>query len=212
MTLHAFRENLIKKMGKDSLEKIQAIRVGIAGAGGLGSNCALNLVRVGLNKFTIVDFDSIDPTNLDRQFYFYDQVGMPKVEALKKNLERINPDIDIKIVKSKIEKDNALKLFDDCDVVAECLDVASSKKMLVEELLKAKKFIVAVSGLGGIGSSDDIRVHKIKSNLVMIGDLKSDICHRPALSPRVNIAAAKQADVILEYALTVSIKKLEKKA
>ena len=211
MTPHAFRDNLIKKMGKDSLERIQAIRVGIAGAGGLGSNCALNLVRVGLNKFTIVDFDSIDPTNLDRQFYFYDQVGMPKVEALKKNLERINPGIDIKIVKSKIEKDNALKLFDDCDVVAECLDIASSKKMLVEELLKTKKFIVAVSGLGGIGSSDDIRVHKIKSNLVMIGDLKSDICHRPALSPRVNIAAAKQADVILEYALNGDIKKLEKK-
>lgn len=211
MTLHAFRENLIKKMGKDSLEKIQAIRVGIAGAGGLGSNCALNLVRVGLNKFTIVDFDSIDPTNLDRQFYFYDQVGMLKVEALKKNLERINPDIDIEIVKSKIEKDNAVKLFNACDIVAECLDVASSKKMLVEELLKAKKFIVTVSGLGGIGSSDDIRVHRLKNNLVMIGDLKSDICNRPALSPRVNIAAAKQADVILEYALNGSIKKLEKK-
>lgn len=211
MTLHAFRENLIKKMGKDSFEKIQAIRVGIAGAGGLGSNCALNLVRVGLNKFTIVDFDSIDPTNLDRQFYFYDQVGMLKVEALKKNLERINPDIDIEIVRSKIEKENAAKLFNGCDIVAECLDVASSKKMLVEELLKAKKFIVTVSGLGGIGSSDDIKVHRLKNNLVMIGDLRSDICYRPALSPRVNIAAAKQADVILEYALSGSIKKLEKK-
>lgn len=207
----AFRENLVKKIGEDAFERLQDIRIGIAGAGGLGSNCASNLVRAGLSKFTIVDFDSIDPTNLDRQFYFYDQVGMPKVEALKKNLERINPDIEIKIVKSKIEKDNAVELFNGCDIVAECLDIASSKKMLVEELLKAKKFIVAVSGLGGIGSSDEIKVHRLKNNLVMIGDLKSDICHRPALSPRVNIAAAKQADVILEYALNVSIKKLEKK-
>lgn len=211
MTLDAFKENLIKKIGKDNFEKIQDIRIGIAGAGGLGSNCALNLIRVGLSKFTIVDFDSIDPTNLDRQFYFYDQVGMPKVDALKKNLERINPNAEIEVIKAKIEKDNVSKLFSNSDIVAECLDVAASKKMLVEELLKAGKFVVTVSGLGGIGSSDDIKVHRVKSNLVMIGDLKSDICQRPALSPRVNIAAAKQADVILEYALNVSIKKLEKK-
>ncbi len=212
MTLGAFKENLVKKIGKDALARLQDIRVGIAGAGGLGSNCALNLVRVGVSKLTIVDFDFVDPTNLDRQFYFHDQVGMPKTEALKKNLERINPDAEIEIIKTKIEKNNVGKLFGSSDIVAECLDVAASKKMLVEELLKAGKFVVAVSGLGGIGSSDDIKIHRLKNDLVMIGDLESDICHKPALSPRVNIAAAKQADVILEHALNVKIKKLEKMA
>jgi len=90
-------------------------------------------------------------------------------------------------------------LFADCPVVAECLDGAEGKSMLVAELLPQGKFIVAVSGLGGYGGSDNIKVHPIKENLIMIGDLRSDIALRPALSPRVNIAAAKQADTILEY-------------
>jgi sulfur carrier protein ThiS adenylyltransferase len=194
-----FHENIIKKVGEDNFKKIRSARIGIAGAGGLGSNLALNLVRVGFNKLTIVDHDKIEPANLDRQFFFLDQVGMDKVEALKINLCRINPALEIKTVVGKVEKTNVRELFGGCDCVAECLDSAEYKSMLVAELLKLDKFVVAVSGLGGIGSSDDIKVRRIKKNLVMIGDLKSDISTRPALSPRVNVAAAKQADVILEY-------------
>lgn len=193
--------NLIKKLSEDNFRKIRTARIGIAGAGGLGSNLALNLVRVGFSRITIVDHDKIDPTNLDRQFFFLDQVGMNKVEALKINLCRINPGLELKAVTGKAEKTNIGELFGDCDCVAECLDSAEGKSMLVGELLKLGKFIVTVSGLGGIGSSDDIKVRRVKDSLVMIGDLKSDISARPALSPRVNIAAAKQADTILEYVI-----------
>lgn len=198
MTTEAFRADIIKKIGQKNFDKIASVRVGIAGAGGLGSNCAMNLVRVGFGKLTIADFDIIDPTNLDRQFYFSDQVGMVKVEALKSNLLRICPDIDIDIVKRRLDKENIEKIFGGCDIIAECLDTAGHKSMLLEACLRMKKIVVAVSGLGGIGSSDDIKTHRIKDNLIVIGDLKSDICHRPALSPRVNVAAAKQADAILE--------------
>ncbi len=196
-----FIKNLIKKIGEASFAKIQKVRIGLAGAGGLGSNCASNLVRVGFKRLTIVDFDIIDPSNLDRQFYFKDQVGMVKVEALQANLLKINPDLELKMINEKIDEKNIKRLFNDCDVVAECLDKAESKKMLVSELLPLGKFIVSASGLGGIGSSDDIKVHRIKKNLVVIGDLRSDIAQTPALSPRVNIAAAKQADVILEFVI-----------
>jgi len=201
MTIEAFRANLIKKMGEKNFNKIRSVRVGIAGAGGLGSNCALNLVRVGFEKLTIADFDRVDASNLDRQFYFLEQVGKIKVAALKENLLRINPALELKIVNKKIEENNIDEIFGECDIVAECLDTAGYKRMLLEKLLQMKKFIVAVSGLGGIGSSDEIKTHRVKENLVMIGDLKSDICQKPALSPRVNVAAAKQADIILEYAL-----------
>ena len=201
MTMDAFRADLIKKLGQMNLDKIRSARVGIAGAGGLGSNCALNLVRVGFEKLTIADFDHVDASNLDRQFYFLDQVGMYKVEALKTNLCRINPGLELKILKERIEKNNVKDIFADCDIVAECLDTAVCKKTLLEELLIMKKFVVAVSGLGGVGSSDEIKIHRLKNNLVVVGDLKSDICQKPALSPRVNVAAAKQADVILEYIL-----------
>lgn len=201
MTIETFRANLIKKMGEKNFNKVRSVRVGIAGAGGLGSNCALNLVRVGFEKLTIADFDRVDASNLDRQFYFLDQVGMYKVEALETNLYRINPGLDLKIIKEKIEKNNVKHIFADCDIVAECLDTAVYKKTLLEEILIMRKFVVAVSGLGGIGSSDEIKIHRVKENLVIIGDLRSDICQKPALSPRVNVAAAKQADIILEYVI-----------
>ena len=199
MMMDAFRDNLIKKIGEGNLKKIENTRVGLAGAGGLGSNCALNLVRAGFKKLTIVDFDIIDPSNLDRQFYFMDQVGMNKVDALKINLLRINPELELEMINKKIEKQNVKELFNHCDVVAECLDRADYKSMLVSELLHLGKFTVSVSGLGGIGSSDEIKIHRVKENLVIIGDLRSDIAKAPALSPRVNVAAAKQADVILEF-------------
>ncbi|MFA6142631.1 MAG: sulfur carrier protein ThiS adenylyltransferase ThiF [Candidatus Omnitrophota bacterium] len=201
MSTEAFGKNLAKKLGEKNLKKVRSARVGIAGAGGLGSNCALHLVRVGFENLTIVDFDRVEEANLDRQFYFLDQVGMDKVEALKINLLRINPGLNLKIIKKKIDKDNIKDIFADSDVIAECLDTAACKKMLLEELLLMGKFVVAVSGLGGIGSSDDIKIHKIRDKLIIIGDLASDICSKPALSPRVNVASAKQADYILDHVL-----------
>ncbi|MFA6320237.1 MAG: sulfur carrier protein ThiS adenylyltransferase ThiF [Candidatus Omnitrophota bacterium] len=199
--MNAFYENLKLKLGVDNFKKIQHVRIGIAGLGGLGSNCAASLVRAGFVKFTLVDFDVIDHSNLDRQFYFSDQVGQDKTSALVANLRRINPDIDIKAIKIKVDKSNIEELFKDCSIVAECFDKAENKSMLAGELIKLSKFTVSVSGVGGVGASDDIKISRIKENFVLIGDLKSDISSKPAISPRVNIAAAKQADVILEHVL-----------
>ncbi len=199
--MDAFTDNLIKKIGESNLHKIQEARVGLAGAGGLGSNCAANLVRVGFKRLTIADFDVVDATNLDRQFFFLDQVGMKKTEALKINLLRINPHLELTMICEKIEEANIKDVFGDCDVVVECFDKAEYKSMLVCQLLPSGKFIVSASGLGGVGSSDDIEVHRVKKNLVVIGDLTSDIDKSPALSPRVNVAAAKQADIVLEFVI-----------
>lgn len=199
--MSGFYKNLINKLGPENFKRVQDVRIGLAGLGGLGSNCALNLVRTGFRKFTIVDFDTVDITNLDRQFYFLDQVGEDKTKALEKNLRRINPDLDIRSARTRITEESAGELFKDCPIVAECFDSAEAKSMLVARLLSLGKFVVSASGLGGCGLSDDIKVHRMQKNLVMIGDLKSDICSKPAISPRVNIAAAKQADTILEHVL-----------
>jgi len=199
--METFEQNLIKKLGKEAFNKIQNTPVGLAGAGGLGSNCALNLVRAGFLRLTIVDFDKVSASNLDRQFYFLDQIGLSKTSALADNLKRINPALKLNMVEAKITKTNINQLFSNCSIVVECLDQAESKSMLVEELLRLNKFVVAASGLGGVGSSDDLVAHKINSNLVIIGDLNSDIIFKPALSPRVNIVAAKQADAVLDYVI-----------
>jgi len=199
--MNEFEGKIREQFGGETFVRVRSVRIGIAGAGGLGSNCAFNLVRSGFRKFRIIDFDSIDHSNLNRQFYFFDQVGMDKTAALKANLGRINPDVEVEAVTGKIERENILEFFEDCDIVVEALDKAEYKSMLVESLLPTGKFIVSASGLAGYGRSDDIKVNRIKDNFVIVGDMTSDASNEPPISPRVNIAAAKQADVILEHVI-----------
>jgi len=199
--MNKFEQELTRYLGEKNLAKVQAVKIGIAGLGGLGSNCAMNLVRSGFKRFKIADFDKIEHSNLNRQFYFGDQIGQMKTEALAFNLKKINPDIEIEMYFGRIEKENVVSLFKECDIVVEAFDKAEYKSMLVEEMLPTGKLIVSASGLAGIGKSDDIRVHRVKDNLIIVGDQVSDARDNSPMSPRVNIAAAKQADVILEHVI-----------
>ncbi len=198
--MNEFEKGLKRYLAKDALSKIRKANIGIAGAGGLGSNCALNLVRCGFRKFTIVDFDWVDFSNLNRQFFFNHQVGNPKVSMLKENLLGINPDLDIRIFSDTLNPDNLDTYFSDCDVIVEAFDRPACKKMIVEKYMTSEKLLVAASGLGGFGNSDAIRTTKIRDTFYIIGDRVSEVTEElPPLSPGVNIAAAKQADVILTY-------------
>lgn len=200
--MNQFEEALLKYLAADDLAKIQAVKIGIAGAGGLGSNAAQMLVRTGFKNFKIVDFDVVEPSNLNRQFFFLAQVGRKKVEALAENLRLINPAVQIEAVAAKIESNNVEAMFADCSVVVEAFDKAEYKKMLVEAYLKSAKFLVSASGIAGWGDSDRLQVHKVRSNFIMVGDLVSGIENSlPPLAPCVNIAAAKEADEILGFVL-----------
>ncbi len=202
MIMNEFEQEISRYLGQANLKKIQAVSVGIAGCGGLGSNCANSLIRSGFKKLILVDFDKVELSNLNRQFYFQNQIGKDKVEALKNNLLKINPDAQITSICQRLEKNNILDIFKPCRVIVEAFDKAEYKSLIVETLLATDKFIVSASGLAGWGRSDEIKVQKLKPNLVLIGDRKSEASQNlPPLSPRVNIAAAKQADVILEYIL-----------
>ncbi len=191
-----------KYFSLEEMQKIKSVKIGVAGCGGLGSNCAMNLVRSGFINFTIVDFDKVEESNLNRQFFFLDQVSMNKVDALEANLKRINSNIKIEKINKKIDENNVEEIFDGCDIIVEAFDKAEYKKILVEKLLQKKKLIVCGSGLAGYGFTDDIKTHKIKDNLFIIGDLDSETCtFMQPVSPRVNIVSAKQADVILNYVI-----------
>jgi sulfur carrier protein ThiS adenylyltransferase len=197
-----FTEAVGNTFGSDNLRKIQQVTVGIAGAGGLGSNCAVNLVRSGFTKFVIVDFDKIEHSNLNRQFYFYDQVGRPKVEALQENLLRINPALELEIHQVKIDEHNIEALFEYCQIIVEAFDQVLYKKILVEHYASQDKFMVSASGIAGWGKSDELKTHKMMEQLYIVGDLSSQVSEAlPPCAPRVAIAAAKQADIILAHVL-----------
>lgn len=200
--MNEFEQALGRYLNPEQLGRIRSVRVGIAGAGGLGSNCAAALVRTGFRHIKIIDFDVVDYSNLNRQFYFFGQVNHTKVAALRENLNSINPAADIEIAPVKMDIDNVAELFADCDVVVEAFDRAEYKKLIVETYLGSGKLIVAASGLAGWGNSDRIRVHRVTDNFYLIGDLTTGIgADNPPLAPCVLIAAAKQADVVLSYAL-----------
>lgn len=200
--MNTFEQGLYEYFSESDLAKLTRVKIGIAGAGGLGSNCCANLIRCGIKNMVIIDFDKIEKSNLNRQFYFSHQIGLPKVTALKDNLLQINPAAKIKIFEATIKQANIHTFFKSCDIVVEALDKAHYKSILIETLLATNKFIVSASGLAGFGKTDDIKTHRIKENLVIIGDLSSEVSDKlPPLAPRVNIAAAKQADAVLEYIL-----------
>ena len=171
---------------------------GITGAGGIGSNVAASLIRAGIGRLVIADFDSVELTNLNRQFYFRDQIGYPKVEALKYNLELINPDAEIKIHNRLIDSENACSIFADCDILVEAVDREDTKIMLLESWLRGlpRKHVFSCSGLAGLGRTDSIRVDR-RQNLTIVGDQESDLS-LGTLSSRVAIVAAMMANEIIE--------------
>lgn len=177
--------------------------IGIAGAGGLGSNCAASLLRSGVGKLIIADFDIVSEANLNRQFYFHDQIGEIKVNALRENLLRINPFASLQMHAAKITPDNIDFLFSTCDVVVEAFDSASEKEMLINYILTnyPEKPLVAASGLAGWGRVESLRVIQ-SGNLYVCGDGESEAADvNPPLAPRVNIVSNLQADTVLEILL-----------
>ncbi|MCR5839161.1 MAG: sulfur carrier protein ThiS adenylyltransferase ThiF [Kiritimatiellae bacterium] len=180
---------------------LESVRVGIAGAGGLGSNCAMHLVRSGVKHITIADFDVVNESNLNRQFFFRDQIGQKKVEAIKENLLRIEPDADIRAVDMRLDASSAREVFADCDIVVEAFDAVDAKVMLVSAFASSGKKLVTASGLAGWGRSNAMRVRKM-GNIVAIGDGETSVGNGAApASPRVGIAAAMEANAVVSLLL-----------
>ena len=180
---------------------LESVRVGIAGAGGLGSNCAMHLVRSGVKHITIADFDVVNESNLNRQFFFRDQIGQKKVEAIKANLLRIEPDADIRAVDIRLDASSAREIFADCGIVVEAFDAVDAKVMLVSAFASSGKKLVTASGLAGWGRSNAMRVRKM-GNIVAIGDGETSVGDGAApVSPRVGIAAAMEANAVVAMLL-----------
>lgn len=178
-------------------EKLKNSIVGIAGLGGLGSNIAIALARVGVGHLVIADFDVVEPSNLNRQQYFIDQIGFYKTDALSMNLQRINPFINIFAHKVLLTPDNIPGIFANCHVIIEAFDRADMKTMLIHTVLEKlpDAYIIAASGLAGYGPNNDIITRSISKKLFVVGDLASEA--KPGcglMAPRVGIAAHHQAN------------------
>ncbi|MDR1368371.1 MAG: sulfur carrier protein ThiS adenylyltransferase ThiF [Candidatus Accumulibacter sp.] len=185
-------------------EKVKKARVAVAGLGGLGSNIATSLARTGIGCLHLVDFDIVEPSNLNRQQYGIRHLGLPKTEALKQSIGEINPFVEVVTDCVRVTEENAASLFLDDDLICEAFDSAAAKALLVNALLIEfpKKFLVAASGLAGYESSNDIRTRKVSERFYLCGDGKTDArAGRGLMAPRVAVCAAHQANMALRLLL-----------
>ncbi len=196
-------EDLLKRNVKGISEKLKKAKVCILGLGGLGSNVAVLLARSGIGYLKLVDFDTVEASNLNRQQYRISHVGMKKTEAIKTIIKEINPFVEVEILNKKIDRENILSIVGDVEIVVEAFDVAETKAMAIEELLiNGNKMLVSASGMAGLGSANEIITRKIRDNLYLVGDNYSDYEeYSGIMSTRVMVCAAHQANVVLRLIL-----------
>ena len=196
-------EDLLKRNVKGISKKLKKTRVCILGLGGLGSNVAVLLARSGIGYLKLVDFDTVEASNLNRQQYRISHIGIKKTEAMKSIIREINPFVEVDILDIKVDRENIYSIVGDIEIVVEAFDRAETKAMTLEELLTDKnKIVVSASGMAGLGSANEIVTRKIKDNFYLIGDNYSDYEeYSGIMSTRVMICAAHQANMVLRLIL-----------
>ncbi len=181
-------------------KKLKNSTVGIAGLGGLGSTIAISLARIGVGKLIISDFDVVEPSNLNRQQYFYDQIGKFKTDATLENLKRINPYVEIEKHNIYLNETNIKQIYSSVDVMIEAFDNPKCKSMIANEFGNLKEIpLIMASGMAGYSDISLIKAKKISSNIYVVGDLIN--AAKPGsglMSPRVGVVANYQANIALQ--------------
>lgn len=191
---------LTDRHGIERQKKFKAAKVCICGLGGLGSNIAIMLARAGIGRLHIIDFDRVDITNLNRQQYRVAQLGKFKTEALKETLSEIMPYVEVVYDTVRIDDINMYELLKDDDIICEAFDNPYAKAMLVNGVLEhfPEKYLVAASGMAGMGSPNDIRTRRLSDHFYLCGDGVSDVNDDIGLvAARVMICAGHQAHTVL---------------
>ncbi len=204
MTRNDFINALIERHGRDIYERLIYSEIAVAGLGGLGSNVALALARAGVGEIFLVDFDTVDITNLNRQQYSISDLGRAKTTALAEKIRAVNPIIKIRHRKIRVTENNALEIFKDHKLVCECFDKAENKAMLINTLLTSDMgfTVVSASGMAGYGTGNTIQSRRINDHLYICGDMVSGIEKGMGLmAPRVGICAMHQANTALRLLL-----------
>lgn len=194
---------LQKGLTQAQQDALRNARVAIVGLGGLGSNIAVALTRLGISQLYLYDFDRVELSNLNRQYYFLDDIGQYKANALVKHLRRINPYTDLHAQVVKITAENIPTLLGSCDIICEALDDASGKAMLVSTVLStwSDKKLVAASGIAGFGKAEEIISKKINKSFYLCGDGSSDFHDLPLCGARVALCANQQALLVARIIL-----------
>ncbi len=198
--MEEWNKALAARHGERLQKRFATTTVAICGLGGLGSNIAIALARAGIGKLILFDFDCVEVSNLHRQQYKASQIGLHKTEALRDNLREIAPYIEIETREIRISEENVREELAGADIICEAFDDAECKAMLINTVLEAMpgKYLVAASGMAGMGSANAIQTRRVSRRFFLCGDGTSDVSEVGGLvAPRVMLCAAHQAHTVL---------------
>ena len=206
-TADATTQALHKGLSPEQSSLLQAAQVAIFGLGGLGSNVAMWLARLGVGQLLLYDFDRVELSNLNRQYYFVEDVGEYKAVALLKHLRAVNPYGDYQSRVVRLTEDNLAELVGTAPIICEALDKPEAKALLVNGVLESfpEKFLVAASGLAGFGTSDSMQVRQITPHFYLCGDGSSSFLDLPLCGARVGLCAAQEALTIARIILQMEV-------
>lgn len=192
---------LEERHGKELQKKLSQTSAAVCGLGGLGSNAAICLARAGIGKLHLIDFDRVDISNINRQQYFLNQIGMFKTDAMRENLKMIAPYTEVVTDCVKLDRNNITEIIGSESIIIEAFDKAEAKAELVNTVLEKmpEKYLVSGSGMAGLDSADLIKTRRITKRFYICGDEKSDIADGKGLiSSRVMACAAQQAHIAIK--------------
>lgn len=138
-------------IGKDNLDKIKSKKVLVVGIGGVGGSAVTSLIRSGIENIVLIDFDSVDITNLNRQAVAYQStIGMKKVDAMEKIIKEINPSCNISKYDLFLDSNNIKEIFDNekPDYIIDACDSKETKKSIILEALNRKIKFISSMGTG----------------------------------------------------------------
>lgn len=148
----------------EKISKIKNLKVLIIGVGGVGGYAAESLARCGVSNITIVDYDRIDITNINRQIIaLHSTIGKKKVDVLSTRIKDINPNCQVKTYDLFIDSSNIQLIFDaDYDYILDCCDTIKSKELIIREAIKRKIKIISSMGAGFKLDPSKISIAKLK--------------------------------------------------
>ncbi len=137
-------------IGQESQEKIKKKKIAVVGVGGVGGYVATILARAGIEKMTLIDFDKVSSSNINRQLVALEStIGKSKVEVLKAQLLGINCNAEIIAIDEKLSKENVeMLLSGEYDFVLDCIDSVSDKVALIVHCKKKGINIISAMGAG----------------------------------------------------------------
>jgi len=157
-------DRTLNLIGEENLKKLQRSNILVLGVGGVGGYAIETLVRSGIENITIVDYDKVDITNINRQIIAStENIGKSKTEEWKKRILSINPKTKVNIINEKINIDNISLLFkENYDFIIDACDTVIVKKLLIKECKNKNINLITICGMG----------KRLNPSLVKICDIK----------------------------------------